>query len=83
MATAAGGSAEIVIDGQTGLLVPVDDRTALAAAIRRLVTDGTLRDRLGAAAHEHVSTTLRDGSVRRRSSATCTSLMAVAKRIRR
>jgi len=56
VATAAGGTPEIVIDGQSGLLVPVNDRVALAAAIRRVATDPTLRDQLGAGAREHVST---------------------------
>lgn len=57
LATAAGGSDEIVIDGRTGLLVPVDDGAALAEAIRRAVSDAGLRQRLGRAAREHVATT--------------------------
>jgi glycosyltransferase involved in cell wall biosynthesis len=56
VATAAGGSPEIVIDGQTGLLVPIGDPAALGGAIRRLILDSNLRDRLGAAAREHVET---------------------------
>jgi glycosyltransferase involved in cell wall biosynthesis len=56
VATAAGGSSEIVIDGETGLLVPVDDPEALTAALRRVVTDVALRDRLGAAVRLHVAT---------------------------
>ena len=47
--TAAGGAGEIVIDGQTGLLVPVGDGVALARALGRLVGDRQLRDRLGQA----------------------------------
>ena len=35
VATAAGGSGEIVLDGQTGLLVPIDDGDALASALLR------------------------------------------------
>jgi glycosyltransferase involved in cell wall biosynthesis len=54
VATAAGGSSEIVIDGQTGLLVPIGDPAALGAAVRRLVLDPELRDRLGEAARAHV-----------------------------
>jgi glycosyltransferase involved in cell wall biosynthesis len=54
VATAAGGSAEIVVDGQTGLLVPINDRQALTTALRRIATDADLRQRLGAAAREHV-----------------------------
>lgn len=57
VATAAGGSSEIVADGETGLLVPVDDADALASALRRIVTDVELRTRLGAAARVHVTAT--------------------------
>jgi len=46
VATAVGGNPEIVLDGQTGLLVPPDDPTGTAAAIGRLVSDGPLRERL-------------------------------------
>jgi len=56
VATAAGGSTEIVLDGQTGLLVPPGDRAALTGAVRRLVLDRDLRDRLGEAARTHVRT---------------------------
>ena len=52
VATAAGGAAEIVIDGVTGLQVPVGDRAAMAAAIARLAGDAELRLRFGAAARE-------------------------------
>jgi glycosyltransferase involved in cell wall biosynthesis len=52
VATAAGGAPEIVLDGQTGLLVPIGDEPALTGAIERLVTDPALRDRLAAAARE-------------------------------
>lgn len=54
VATAAGGAGEIVIDGETGLLVPVGDGAALAAALGRLAADAALRDRLGEAARRHV-----------------------------
>jgi glycosyltransferase involved in cell wall biosynthesis len=55
VATAAGGSPEIVIDGQTGLLVPVNDLAALAAAISRVANDATLRHQLGEGAREHIT----------------------------
>lgn len=56
VATSAGGSAEIVVDGRTGLLVPVNDIAALATAIRRVATDIALREQLGAAARDHIET---------------------------
>lgn len=57
VATAAGGSGEIVLDGKTGLLVPIDDMGALVEAMTRLVDDEDLGQRLGAAARHHVATT--------------------------
>ncbi len=49
VASAVGGVPEVVIDGETGLLVPPDDAPALANALRRLLADAGLRRRLGAA----------------------------------
>src|SRR5712692_1253433 len=46
--TAMGGALEIV-DDSCGILVPPDDPRALAAALRQLIQDGTLRKQLGAA----------------------------------
>ncbi len=43
---------ELIDDGETGLLVPPDDPAALAAALRRLIGDPPLRDRLGRAGQE-------------------------------
>ena len=54
VATAAGGSGEIVIDGETGLLVPTEDLHALVAALRHAIEDPDLRRRIGAAARAHV-----------------------------
>jgi len=50
VATDIRGCRQIVEDGTTGLLVPVGDPDALAAAIERLATDPAGRRRLGAAA---------------------------------
>ena len=55
MATATGGVAEVVRDGQNGLLVQPGDAEALAAAIRRYFADEALRGRLRAAAAPSVS----------------------------
>ncbi|HXI01891.1 MAG TPA: glycosyltransferase, partial [Candidatus Saccharimonadales bacterium] len=49
VATRAGGLPEMVFDGRTGLLTPVHDPAALAAAVVRLLEDGPLARRLGAA----------------------------------
>ena len=50
LATAVGGVAEVVHDGENGLLVPPGDPAALAAAIGRFAGDDELRLRLRAAA---------------------------------
>jgi colanic acid/amylovoran biosynthesis glycosyltransferase len=47
VATDAGSIAEVIDDGESGLLVPQRDAVRLAAAIRRLVSDPALRTRLG------------------------------------
>jgi glycosyltransferase involved in cell wall biosynthesis len=51
----APGPLELVKDGVTGLIVPVNDPAKLAAALRRLGNDEDLRTRLGAAARERVA----------------------------
>ena len=52
VATAVGGLRDLVIDGETGLLVAPRDPAALRAALERLLGDASLRRRLGAAARE-------------------------------
>ena len=42
------------MDDETGLLVDVDDPTALRQALRRVLVDDALRQRLGAAAEADV-----------------------------
>jgi glycosyltransferase involved in cell wall biosynthesis len=53
-ATAGGGIPEMIEDGVTGLLAPVGDGRALAAAVDRLLDDRPLTRRLVAAARERV-----------------------------
>ena len=48
VATLIGGTDEAVVDGHTGFLVPPGDAPALAAAIRRVIHDRALAERLGA-----------------------------------
>jgi glycosyltransferase involved in cell wall biosynthesis len=50
IATDVPGCREVVIPEETGILVPLDDPHALAAAIERLATSPDLRERYGAAA---------------------------------
>jgi glycosyltransferase involved in cell wall biosynthesis len=49
VATRVGGLLEVVVDGETGLLVPPRDPSALRQALERLLGDESLRRRLGAA----------------------------------
>ena len=52
VASAVGGLKDLVVDGETGLLVPPRDPQALRAALERLLADRDLRRRLGAAGRE-------------------------------
>ncbi len=54
VATAVGGTPEVVVDGVTGLLVPPHDPQSLAQAIIRLLGDPDLRRRMGQAGRERV-----------------------------
>jgi glycosyltransferase involved in cell wall biosynthesis len=49
IATASEGNREVVVDGETGLLVPTADPATLAAAIQRLAADRELAAKMGAA----------------------------------
>jgi glycosyltransferase involved in cell wall biosynthesis len=48
--TSLGGTPEMIIEGETGLLVPAGDVTALANAMQRLINDTNLREKLSQAA---------------------------------
>ena len=54
VASDVGGLRDLVVDGETGLLVPPRDVDALRAALERLLADRELRRRLGANARERV-----------------------------
>jgi len=54
VATNVGGNAELVVDGQVGILVPPRDVATLAAAVVRLLTDRELAQRLGSNARARV-----------------------------
>jgi glycosyltransferase involved in cell wall biosynthesis len=55
IATAVGGAAEQVAEGQTGRLVPPRNPEALAAALLELAADSELRRRMGAAGRQLIS----------------------------
>jgi len=55
VATQVGGTPEVVVDGETGLLVPPRDAGALAEAIGRLLADPELRARMGEAGYRSVA----------------------------
>jgi glycosyltransferase involved in cell wall biosynthesis len=55
VASRVGGVPELVVDGQTGMLVDADNPTALAAALGSVSADPELRRRLGAAGRERVA----------------------------
>jgi glycosyltransferase involved in cell wall biosynthesis len=52
VATGVGGLRDLVVDGETGILVPARDPAALRAALQRLLDDPELRRRLGAAGRQ-------------------------------
>jgi glycosyltransferase involved in cell wall biosynthesis len=52
VATRVGGIPEVVVDGETGLLVPPGDPGALAAGIQRLLDDPDLARRMGEAGQQ-------------------------------
>lgn len=52
VATDVGGVSETFIEGESGLLVPLDDSQKMAAAIEKLVVDQDLRRSMGARAKE-------------------------------
>jgi glycosyltransferase involved in cell wall biosynthesis len=56
VASAVGGIPEMLVDGESGLLVPSDDAAALARTLVSLLRDPAARARLGAAAHERLVT---------------------------
>ena len=54
IASAAGGNPELVVDGDSGLLVPSRDPAAMAAAVRLLLTDASLAGRVARRGRERV-----------------------------
>jgi glycosyltransferase involved in cell wall biosynthesis len=65
ISTAVGGVPEVVHDGENGLLVPAGDVQALAAALRRMLGDDALHDRLAAGAQPSVASLGREATYER------------------
>jgi glycosyltransferase involved in cell wall biosynthesis len=56
VATHVGGLLDLVVDGETGIVVPPRDPAALRSALERLLADPDLRRRLGAAGRDRART---------------------------
>jgi glycosyltransferase involved in cell wall biosynthesis len=52
VATRSGGTTESIVDGETGFLVERDDASAMAEAILRLLSDESLRNKMGKVSYE-------------------------------
>jgi glycosyltransferase involved in cell wall biosynthesis len=76
--TDSGGSPELVVDGVSGIVVPVNDSGAIAAAVERLYRDREYRDRLGRAARERIGNDFRNEDTVKQTIALYESLMAPA-----
>jgi glycosyltransferase involved in cell wall biosynthesis len=63
VATAAPGTTELVVDGQTGVLVPVGDVRCLARALRDVIRNPSFAQRLGKAGRAHVEANFRVDSM--------------------
>ena len=74
--TRVGGIPEMVVDGQTGVLVPPSSPMELAAAIERLVHDAPLRALMSAAARRRATEQFGLGVHRRRLEAHYDALLA-------
>lgn len=55
IATAVGAAVDVIVDGESGVLVPPNDPVALAAALEELLVDVDKRQRLGRAGRARVA----------------------------
>jgi glycosyltransferase involved in cell wall biosynthesis len=53
--TDQGGPSELVVHNRTGMIVPASNHGAMAQAVRRIVEDKELRQRMSSAARDHVA----------------------------
>ena len=66
IATRSGGPAEIVVDGETGLMIPVGDVEACVVAMRKLCDDPVRTAQMGEAGRAHVIETFAPGAFAQR-----------------
>ena len=74
--TAVGGNPEIVVDGQTGFLVPPKDPQAFASRVVALLQDPALRRRMGEAGRRRIEEHFRMDK-------TASEYLAIYERVRR
>lgn len=55
VSTSVGGIPELVVDGETGFLVPPERPELLAGALEKLLEDGSLRQRFGTAGRKRIA----------------------------
>lgn len=77
------GLSDAVVNDVTGLLVPPRDVAALAAALRRLVVDPVLRQRMGQAAHQRCLEQFDADMVNRKLAEEYARLLSVARSVGR
>ena len=66
VATAVGGTPEVVIDRETGMLVPRGDAAAMGKALSTIALDESLRHKLGAAGRRRVEEEFSVGTMAQR-----------------
>jgi glycosyltransferase involved in cell wall biosynthesis len=66
VASTADAASEVVVDGETGLLVPFDDPEATATAILTLLQDDALARRMGEAARRRAGERFTPDALRER-----------------
>jgi glycosyltransferase involved in cell wall biosynthesis len=76
VATDVGGNRELVVDGDTGLLVPAGDSQSLGRAIAALIADPQRRKTMGRAGRERARTTFGIGTMVRATEAVYQRLLA-------
>ena len=79
IATRTGGTPEVVLDGETGILVPPRQPAAIADALRRVLSDPQMARRLAAAGNAYVMSRHRQEPLTRQVEAVYDSVLAAAR----